>query len=261
MSCISGLGCVSPRRSSFALCSSCPSARAVPRQLLPRRRRGRAARRSAECQVSRCARHLAWSGVDGCANLARMFRTHRSAHVLRAPAGRAHAGKRRSVYVCSRYHAARMTDRRTPAPPAVQRQLTNRSNSIIGRRRSVYQERTLGTLRAYKAEKQEHRISSSGEMILRILRMQCVVPRSARGFLPSCSFRFAPQPRQFELPRGPDCDDAADAGGPGAQGTAQGAARDAAAVVWRPQRLSGAPRQRRARGIVKARYGRWPLTG
>ncbi|GJN93965.1 hypothetical protein Rhopal_007026-T1 [Rhodotorula paludigena] len=54
---------------------------------------------------------------------------------------------------------------------ALQRQLTNRSNSIIGRRRSVYQERTLGTLRAYKAEKQEHRISSSGEMILRILRM------------------------------------------------------------------------------------------
>ncbi|BGP51587.1 hypothetical protein JCM10450v2_007535 [Rhodotorula kratochvilovae] len=52
----------------------------------------------------------------------------------------------------------------------LQRQLTSRSNSLLGRSKSVYQQRNLGTIRAHKIEKQQ-KMTSSGEMILRILRM------------------------------------------------------------------------------------------
>ncbi|GAA5876973.1 hypothetical protein JCM8547_001955 [Rhodosporidiobolus lusitaniae] len=52
----------------------------------------------------------------------------------------------------------------------MQRQLTNRSDSILGRSKSVYQQRNLGTIRAHKIEKKQQ-VTSSGEMILRILRM------------------------------------------------------------------------------------------
>ncbi|GAA5923191.1 hypothetical protein JCM3775_007461 [Rhodotorula graminis] len=53
---------------------------------------------------------------------------------------------------------------------SLQRQLTTRSNSLLGRNKSVYQQRNLGTIRAHKKEKQQ-KVTSSGEMILRILRM------------------------------------------------------------------------------------------
>ncbi|BGP03404.1 hypothetical protein NBRC10513v2_007138 [Rhodotorula toruloides] len=52
----------------------------------------------------------------------------------------------------------------------MQRQLTNRSDSLMARSKSVYQQRNLGTIRARKIEKQQ-KMTSSGEMILRILRM------------------------------------------------------------------------------------------
>lgn len=41
----------------------------------------------------------------------------------------------------------------------------------MARSKSVYQQRNLGTIRARKIEKQQ-KMTSSGEMILRILRMQ-----------------------------------------------------------------------------------------
>ncbi|GAA6043218.1 hypothetical protein JCM8097_000332 [Rhodosporidiobolus ruineniae] len=52
----------------------------------------------------------------------------------------------------------------------MQRQLTNRSDSLLSRSKSVYQQRNLGTIRAHKIEKKQQ-VTSSGEMILRILRM------------------------------------------------------------------------------------------
>jgi len=67
-----------------------------------------------------------------------------------------------------------VADALSPASRAVQRQLTTRSNSLLGRNKSVYQQRNLGTIRAHKKEKQQ-KVTSSGEMILRILRMQCVL--------------------------------------------------------------------------------------
>ncbi|GAA6019542.1 hypothetical protein JCM10207_003737 [Rhodosporidiobolus poonsookiae] len=53
---------------------------------------------------------------------------------------------------------------------SMQRQLTARSDSLLGRSKSVYQQRNLGTIRAHKIEKKQQ-VTSSGEMILRILRM------------------------------------------------------------------------------------------
>ncbi|GAA5994013.1 hypothetical protein JCM11641_004022 [Rhodosporidiobolus odoratus] len=53
---------------------------------------------------------------------------------------------------------------------SMQRQLTNRSDSVLSRSKSVYQQRNLGTIRAHKIEKKQQ-VTSSGEMILRILRM------------------------------------------------------------------------------------------
>ncbi|GAA5932210.1 hypothetical protein JCM10213_006785 [Rhodosporidiobolus nylandii] len=52
----------------------------------------------------------------------------------------------------------------------MQRQLTSRSDSLLTRSKSVYQQRNLGTIRAHKIEKKQQ-VTSSGEMILRILRM------------------------------------------------------------------------------------------
>ncbi|GAA5905133.1 hypothetical protein JCM6882_000389 [Rhodosporidiobolus microsporus] len=52
----------------------------------------------------------------------------------------------------------------------MQRQLTQRSDSLLSRSKSVYQQRNLGTIRAHKIEKKQQ-VTSSGEMILRILRM------------------------------------------------------------------------------------------
>jgi hypothetical protein len=58
-------------------------------------------------------------------------------------------------------------------PLAVQKQLLNRSDSIsLGRSKSVYQQRNLGTIRARKIEKKQSTSSTSGEMILRVLRLQ-----------------------------------------------------------------------------------------
>lgn len=59
------------------------------------------------------------------------------------------------------------------SPLAVQKQLLNRSESIsLGRSKSVYQQRNLGTIRARKIEKKQSTSSTSGEMILRVLRLQ-----------------------------------------------------------------------------------------
>ncbi|GAA6017851.1 hypothetical protein JCM8202_006173 [Rhodotorula sphaerocarpa] len=54
----------------------------------------------------------------------------------------------------------------------LQRQLKNRSNSLAARRKTVYAQRNLGTIRERKKKKQETLVTSSGEMILRILRMR-----------------------------------------------------------------------------------------
>lgn len=60
----------------------------------------------------------------------------------------------------------------SPAP-TVQKQLLNRGDSIsLGRSKSVYQQRNLGTIRARKIEKKQTTSSTSGEMILRVLRLQ-----------------------------------------------------------------------------------------
>lgn len=56
--------------------------------------------------------------------------------------------------------------------PTVQKQLLNKSDSLLGRSKSVYQQRNLGTIRARKIEKKQTTSSSSGEMILRVLRLQ-----------------------------------------------------------------------------------------
>lgn len=62
---------------------------------------------------------------------------------------------------------------RSLSPIAVQKQLLNRSDSIsLGRSKSVYQQRNLGTIRARKIEKKQSTSSTSGEMILRVLRLQ-----------------------------------------------------------------------------------------
>nr|CRX79212.1 hypothetical protein ls5931a1_00048 [Leucosporidium scottii] len=54
----------------------------------------------------------------------------------------------------------------------MQKQLLNRSDSIsLGRSKSVYQQRNLGTIRARKIEKKQSTSSTSGEMILRVLRL------------------------------------------------------------------------------------------
>ncbi|KAG0666349.1 hypothetical protein C6P46_004917 [Rhodotorula mucilaginosa] len=55
---------------------------------------------------------------------------------------------------------------------AFQRQLKNRNNSIAVRRKTVLAQRNLGTIRERKKKKQETLVTSSGEMILRILRMR-----------------------------------------------------------------------------------------
>ncbi|GAA5862773.1 hypothetical protein JCM3774_001917 [Rhodotorula dairenensis] len=55
---------------------------------------------------------------------------------------------------------------------ALQRQLKNRNNSIAVRRKTVLAQRNLGTIRERKKKKQETLVTSSGEMILRILRMR-----------------------------------------------------------------------------------------
>lgn len=55
---------------------------------------------------------------------------------------------------------------------AVQKQLLNKSDSLLGRSKSVYQQRNLGTIRARKIEKKQTTSSTSGEMILRVLRLQ-----------------------------------------------------------------------------------------
>lgn len=53
----------------------------------------------------------------------------------------------------------------------VQRSLLSKTESVLGRSKSVYQQRNLGTIRARKIEKKQSN-ATSGEMILRILRMQ-----------------------------------------------------------------------------------------
>lgn len=53
----------------------------------------------------------------------------------------------------------------------VQRHFLTKSDSILSRSKSVYSQRNLGTIRARKIEKKQQ-VTSSGEMILRILRMQ-----------------------------------------------------------------------------------------
>ncbi|GAA5951064.1 hypothetical protein JCM21900_005712 [Sporobolomyces salmonicolor] len=52
----------------------------------------------------------------------------------------------------------------------MQRHFLTKSGSVMGRSKSVYQQRNLGTIRARKIEKRQQ-VTSSGEMILRILRM------------------------------------------------------------------------------------------
>ncbi|GAA6063594.1 hypothetical protein JCM10212_000988 [Sporobolomyces blumeae] len=52
----------------------------------------------------------------------------------------------------------------------MQRQFLTKSDSILSRSKSVYSQRNLGTIRARKIEKRQQ-VTSSGEMILRILRM------------------------------------------------------------------------------------------
>lgn len=56
----------------------------------------------------------------------------------------------------------------------MQRQLLSKSDSILSRSKSVYSQRNLGTIRARKIEKKQQ-ASTSGEMILRVLRMQYVL--------------------------------------------------------------------------------------
>ena len=55
----------------------------------------------------------------------------------------------------------------------MQKQMLSKSDSVLGRSKSVYQQRNLGTIRARKIEKKQT-TTTSGEMILRILRMQSV---------------------------------------------------------------------------------------
>jgi hypothetical protein len=59
----------------------------------------------------------------------------------------------------------------------VQRQLARRESgtSTLGRSKSVYNQRNLGTIKAHKKVKAQAE-SSNAEIILRILRMQCVAP-------------------------------------------------------------------------------------
>ena len=49
------------------------------------------------------------------------------------------------------------------------------SPSIKKRAKSVYSQRNLGTIKDRKREKKEEKDVSSGETIMRILRMRCVV--------------------------------------------------------------------------------------
>lgn len=81
-----------------------------------------------------------------------------------------------------RYRVLHVPDRQLTYPPhtarpdrIVQRQLKNRNHSIAVRRKTVLAQRNLGTIRERKKKKQETLVTSSGEMILRILRMRCVV--------------------------------------------------------------------------------------
>ena len=64
----------------------------------------------------------------------------------------------------------------------VKRQLVSASPTILGRTKSVYQQRNLGTIRARKIGKKQTQ-DTSGEMILRILRMRFVLNhfRSSRS--------------------------------------------------------------------------------
>lgn len=59
------------------------------------------------------------------------------------------------------------------APKIVQRQLSAATTMRIGRTKSVYQQRNLGTIKARKIQKKQAQ-STSGDMILRILRMRFV---------------------------------------------------------------------------------------